>query len=161
MRNTDSYHSAEDAHNLVEEYMILANYLIASFLLDRYPNCVPLRTQEEPSAKMVREWVESYPVIGKFVLGIQHLPLTDTSNFDVCKMRSLKWNQIFPVQLHVWKKMTSDVTKTNFKEVQQVVGTDAIHPQQALALEPWMAFQESAKYICSGYLKRKSDFTFL
>ncbi|XP_048757563.2 helicase with zinc finger domain 2-like [Ostrea edulis] len=155
MGHNDSYYSAEDAHNLVEEYMILANHVIANFLLARYPHCVPLRVQEEPSAETVREWMESYPVIGNFVLGIQHLPLPDKTAIEVRKVPSLRWNKIFPIQLHVWKKLTSDLRESNFEEVQRVVGTDAIHPQQALALEAWISFQETAEYRCSGNLGRR------
>ncbi|XP_062574961.1 helicase with zinc finger domain 2-like isoform X5 [Saccostrea cucullata] len=156
MKNSDSYYSAIDAHNLVEEFMLLTNHYIANYLWSKYSKCLPLRVQQQPSAEKVREWMESNPVIGMFVLGIQHLPLPNNTTIDVGKVPK-GLNKIFPIQLSVWKRMTSNVSKGNFEEVIRLVGCDELHPKQALAFEEWIAFQESAKYSCSGNITSKND----
>ncbi|XP_061168138.1 helicase with zinc finger domain 2-like [Saccostrea echinata] len=157
MKSSDSYYSAIDAHNLVEEFMLLANHQIASYLLSKYPKCLPLRVQEQPSAEKVMEWMESNPVIGKFVLGIQHLPLPNNTRIDVGTVSPMRWNKIFPIQISVWKRMTLNVMEGNFEEVLRLIGCDELHPKQALAFEEWIAFQESAKYRCSGNLTSRND----
>ncbi|XP_062574957.1 helicase with zinc finger domain 2-like isoform X1 [Saccostrea cucullata] len=157
MKNSDSYYSAIDAHNLVEEFMLLANHHIANYLFSKYSKCLPLRVQEQPSAEKVREWMDSNPVIGKFVLRIQHLPLPNNTTIDVGKVPPMRWNKIFPIQLPVWKRMTSNVTEENFEEVIRLVGCDELHPKQALAFEEWIAFQESARYSVSGNMTSRKD----
>lgn len=157
LTSRDSYNLAEDAHNLVEEFMILANHEIALHLSRKFPACLPLRVQEKPSTEKMQEWLKYYPLLGKFVLRIQHLPLPDNTRIDVTKEPMKRWNKIFPIQKHVWEKMTSSLKNGDFKKVRQLVGTDELHPMQALAFEAWIGFQESAKYKCSGNLSSRNE----
>lgn len=158
LTSRDSYNLAEDAHNLVEEFMILANHEIALHLskIKEFSASLPLRVQEKPSTEKMQEWLKHYPLIGKFVLKIQHFPLPDDTRIDVTKEPMKRWNKIFPIQKHVWEKMTSSLKNDQFENVRRLVGTDELHPMQALAFEAWISFQESAKYKCSGNLTTRN-----
>lgn len=145
-----SYFESLDAHIMVEECMVLANRHIGQMLIKTFPDCVPLRVQNKPSSCRVKEWLEHYPIIANFVLSLQHhiLPTSTTLSFD--KVPEDQLSQHVPIQNHIWKNLVSDYEKGNFKNIQKLVGTDEFHPQQAMAYESWISFQEKSSYQCSG-----------
>ncbi|XP_061168137.1 helicase with zinc finger domain 2-like [Saccostrea echinata] len=155
----NSYLESLDAHIIVEECMILANQTIGQALIERFPDCVPLRIQSEPSSSKINEWLESYPVIAEFVLSLQDqkLPTNRTLSFE--NISEDKLLQQLPVQKHIWNKIESNCREKNFKNMQRLIGTDEFHPFQAMAYQSWISFQETSCYQCSGSSQEKGHFS--
>lgn len=156
---SNSYFQSLDAHVIVEECMILANQTMGQTLIERFPDCVPLRIQSKPSSSKVNEWVEHFPVIANFVLSLQNqiLPTGNTLSFDEVPDDQL--SQQLPIQKHIWNKMVSSYKEGNFKNIQTLAGTDEFHPKQAMAYESWISFQETSSYQCSGSPHEKLHFS--
>ena len=63
-----------EAHELVEEMMILANCVVASHLVERKPELSPLRIQRRPKTRKLTEWRERFGRSAKLSLSLmRHL----------------------------------------------------------------------------------------
>lgn len=157
--SSDAYYKSLEARYIVEEFMILANQFIAEILLERYPDCVPLRIQGEPSSCQMKDWIERHPIISNFVLSLQNriLPTNQTLSIDSVHADNLS-HQI-PVQKYIWKKMKWEFNMGKYKHVKRFIGTDEFHPQQAMAYESWIAFQKTSTYQCSGLPHKRMHFS--
>lgn len=157
--SSESYFQCLDAHHIVEELMILVNKTIGQDLIETFPDCIPLRVQPEPSACKIRDWLQQYPVIGHFVLSLQQqrLPTNEKLSFEKCF--DDQNSEQLPIQKYMWKKIESDFKMEDYKNVQRWIGTDQYHPQQAMAYESWISFQETSFYQCSGVSHDKIHFS--
>lgn len=144
-----------EAHCLVEEFMVLANSYVAQYLIASFPNCVPLRCQDPPSTEKVNKWIKQYPKISHLIFHLQDkqpkpdlkLAISNMEGENGCRIR---YNVVTQLQKWVWDGVINGIESGNFKEVYKLFGQDGIHPFQALALDEWYSFQETAKYKCSG-----------
>jgi exoribonuclease R len=57
---------AHEAHSLIEEFMILANSIIANFLCEKY-EFVPLRVQKTPDVGLLVDWFEKHQSLNRHV----------------------------------------------------------------------------------------------
>ncbi|XP_062574953.1 helicase with zinc finger domain 2-like [Saccostrea cucullata] len=143
------YNKSLDARIMVEEYMIHANSFIAKFLHESFPDCIPLRTQSEPSPWKMEEWEENNPVFANFVLSLQNQNLPP-NQLSIDNIHEYTISHQIPVQKYIWKKMNLEFSFGRYKNVQRLIGTDEFHPKQAMAYESWISFQKTAVYNCSG-----------
>ena len=60
---------AHEAHSLIEEFMILANLIVAEFLCENY-DYVPLRIQKIPDVDLLTDWFERHKNLESVSFGI-------------------------------------------------------------------------------------------
>ena len=148
-----------EAYSLIEEFMILTNYVVAILLQKHFPSCVPLRCQDPPSAENVSEWLQSYPIIADIILELQGKYPLPNRRLSIMNYPKLRPNDIVATQSWVWQSMQYSIRNKDFKHAKKLLCTDELHPLQALALNDWQQLQENAVYRCSGNISRKADGT--
>ncbi|XP_061168134.1 helicase with zinc finger domain 2-like [Saccostrea echinata] len=153
----DEYNESLDARIMVEEYVIHANSFVAKLLHGAFPDCVPLRTQSEPSSCKMETWIKNNPVFANFVLSLQQQNLPKNQVLSIESVHEDNMSNQIPVQKYIWKKMKLEFSFGKFKNVERLIGTDEVHPQQAMAYESWKAFQKTAIYNCSGLCRHDGN----
>jgi hypothetical protein len=80
---------AHEAHSLIEEFMILANSIIANFLCEKYV-FVPLRVQKTPDVGLLVDWFEKHQPLKSILFGFdRYLSCLKGSvdvKFDTCSV---------------------------------------------------------------------------
>ncbi|XP_052090428.1 helicase with zinc finger domain 2-like [Mytilus californianus] len=155
----DDFMETKEAHFLVEEFMILANHTIGTYLFRKFKNCVPLRIQQPPEPECVQQWLISNDFFADLILKLQEvrpLPAIESERkLSVNNARTGRYNRVLMFQQHVWNKLHYAFRRKDFPTVMQILGCDEIHPFACLGLEEWYEFQETAEYKCSGDIQSK------
>ncbi|XP_071943710.1 3'-5' exoribonuclease HELZ2-like [Antedon mediterranea] len=150
------------AHSLIEEFMILANTAIAEYLMERFPQCVPLRRQLSPDPEKLQEFqVKHLPdirnskeMLGKFK---DYVDSSQCNCDDVCKcgeqsntitMQTREWNQLVEVVNNI--KQGSNASLAEMMKIIQIVCTDNKHPKLSVMMAHYYTIQEMSDYKCSG-----------
>ncbi|XP_063405038.1 3'-5' exoribonuclease HELZ2-like [Mytilus trossulus] len=141
---------AFDAYYLIEEFMILTNYMVGILIKRNFPDCVPLRCQDSPSIQKVNDWLTLYPNISDIILQLQGRSLAQDRRLSMANIGETVRNDILPVQSWVWNSFVYSVRDENFTAARVLLGSDELHPMHALALHDWETIQETAVYRCSG-----------
>ncbi|XP_033737774.1 helicase with zinc finger domain 2-like isoform X4 [Pecten maximus] len=142
-----------DAHNLVEEFMIMANHSVGRYLVNAYSDVVPLRCQSNPESDALSSWLSKNTHIADIIVALQDLKLNTSSvtrTLSISNAPKSRWNRLLPIQNWVWKAIVNAAERNDIGRVKQLIGSDDLHPQQSFALQEWMSFQETASYKCSG-----------
>lgn len=149
-----------EAYYLIEEFMVLANEVVANFLmkLPHVKECVPLRCQDAAATKHIQEWLSSYPKIADQIVQLQNKkPLQwkeiNLHNFETIG-RKIRYVDISFIQKWIWNEFKNLMSNGNYVEASKLICTDEIHPFQALALDEWFRLQEHAEYRCSGNVSK-------
>ncbi|CAG2249997.1 unnamed protein product [Mytilus edulis] len=157
----NDFMETKEAHFLVEEFMILANHTIGTYLLRKFQNCIPLRIQPPPEPKSVQQWLKSNEFIADLILKLQEVHPIPTiereRKLSVNTARSGRYNRVLMFQQHVWNSLLRAFREKDFQTVMQILGCDEIHPFACLGLEEWYDFQEKAEYKCSGDIQYKEN----
>ncbi|XP_071943708.1 3'-5' exoribonuclease HELZ2-like [Antedon mediterranea] len=152
------------AHSLtlIEEFMILANKAVAEYLMERFPQCVPLRRQLSPDPEKLQEFqVKHLPDIrnskemaGKFK---DYVDSSQCNCDNVCKcgeqsntitMQTREWNQLVEIVNKI--KQGSDASLAEMMKIIQIVCTDTKHPKLSVMMAHYYMIQEKSDYKCSG-----------
>jgi len=132
-----------DAHRLVEEFMILTNIEIASYLFSVYPTCVPLREQESPNNVLLEKWMSSHE--GILPLSFYFQQFLDLNT----EINNNANNSICVILRDTFLALKRAVDKGNDKLAAEIIGSENLHPLHAMAMKDWFAIQETARYACS------------
>lgn len=173
----DTLATCPEAYYLIEELMILTNYSVASYLLRKFPECVPLRCQDPPSAPKLKEWRKAYPVMADIILCLQGYPkcmdmktIIKLGNLETKEGDSkLRPNDITFIQKWLWKSVANRLQQASLKEEGNDYGgaeldekvaalllrKEELHPFHALAIHEWKSMQGFAEYRCSGIHKNE------
>ncbi|XP_060566271.1 helicase with zinc finger domain 2-like isoform X2 [Ruditapes philippinarum] len=139
------------AHNLVEEFMILANRTIAEKLLkSKNRNCIPLRCHRPPSEEDIKEFLDANESHIDIVCRLQDKRIGTRIPSFLSNVESREKHVM--VFKHIWKAML-----TNDKHTTNYLRKDDLHPIQYLIYQNWIAIQETGVYRCSGRLKRNEE----
>ena len=157
--SSTSYFQSIEAHHIVEEFMILAHKIIAKELVKKFPDCVPLRVQSQPSPSKIDDWIKRYPIIGHFLFSLQHQTLKRNLVLSFDTIPDDQTSLQIPIQRYIWSKLTHDLKGKNYENIQRYIGTDEFHPEQANAYETWISFQETSSYKCSGVSEENYHFS--
>ena len=131
-----------EAHQMIEEIMIMANHLVAKYLLEKFPKCTPLRVQPPPKARRVIEWRQRFQKFLNFALGMERLGDTQIAQDETVELK---------VPCKTWSMIMSEVEQdSNFQELVKVVCDLDLFPQLALANVHQQQLQQRGRYICSG-----------
>lgn len=158
--NEDSVLNSKEAHYLVEEFMVLANTFVAGYLSKPFPKVIPLRCQAAPSAEVIQKWKDQNNPFFHMVLRLQNMGLSDLRREDIVQLGligPLRYTRIMPIQKWVWENIVDALNDGNISLAVQYLCSDELHPNQCLALEEWISFQESASYKCSGALSERKE----
>ena len=151
--NTEDVLETQDAHFLVEELMILCNQS-ASLLLNRSRNksSMLLLCQTSPSKDQIETWRKKFPEIADFIMHIQQTGPTLRISAR-SKLQNLSDQSTVPLQKWVYNDMEKNARTNEVGKYSRLVGTDGLHPEQALALNEWITFQQCAEYRCLRYVE--------
>ena len=111
-----------EAHELVEEMMILANTSVAKYLAQRKAELLPLRVQLPPKTDKLNEWRESFGDCAKLSLSLRRHLLKD----PVC-------TELFVVPASTWNDITRALRRRDKRELTHLIGNDNIYPQLCVA----------------------------
>ncbi|XP_069126262.1 3'-5' exoribonuclease HELZ2-like isoform X4 [Argopecten irradians] len=138
-----------DAHNLVEEFMIMANHGVGQFLEKECSGVVPLRCQDNPCEETLASWLNKNTYLADIIVALQDLKLSTASGprtMTIANVPNARWTRLIPVQTWVWKAVVDAAKNGKIERVRQLMGCDDLHPQQSFALQEWISFQETACY---------------
>ncbi|CAC5394759.1 unnamed protein product [Mytilus coruscus] len=141
---------AFEAYCLIEEFMILTNYMVGILLKHHFKDCIPLRCQDPTSSQKVDDWLKLYPNITDIILELQGRYPVPGKRLSMTNVGEKMRNDILPVQSWVWDSFVYLVRDEKFIEARDLLGSDELHPLHALALHDWETIQENAVYRCSG-----------
>ena len=131
-----------DAHQMIEEIMIMANHFVAKYLLERFPKRTPLRVQPPRKDSRLAEWRQRFHTIVNFSLELKLLGGTEKSQVEAAELK---------VPFKTWTVIMSQVNEeSNFQELLKLVCDPDLFPQLALANIKQQISQERSQYICSG-----------
>lgn len=150
-----------EAFYLIEEIMILTNHSVATYLLQKFPDCVPLRCQDPPLSTKLKEWRKAYPKISDLILRLQGYPKTldmktkiDIDVFDKSDGPKLRCNDIMCVQKWLWSTMADCLNNRETTKAAEWLRKEDLHPFHALAIQKWKSIQMFAEYRCSAMFTR-------
>ena len=149
----NSYHS----HKMIEELMLLANREIARFLVNKFPECIPLRRQLPPEDAAVQKWLESNEGTARLSFGLRNSYCDPTkcncSRQCRCHRETISKKTDVPYVTIVKSRWDDLIQAVNMKDnlkMQRILGNMENFPQQTLAQLNWWGLQDRASYICSG-----------
>ena len=132
----------QEAHQMVEEVMIMTNHLVAKYLLEKFPNRTPLRVQRPPKWSSLAEWRKRFHTILNFSLELKLKEDTEKTHKETIVLK---------VPFKTWTMIMSSVKHgSNVQELSKLVCDLDLFPQLALANLKQKISQQSSQYICSG-----------
>ena len=137
------------AHSLIEEFMILANEIIADHLLMKYGDCTPLRRQLAPLPEKVEEWKKNHKDGVRNSIWLT-AAVGDNQEED---MDEDEGEPTLPLTQAVWEEIVqaaSDDNPRSLEKLKNLVCIDQNHPLQAVALAQFHRTMERSEYINSG-----------
>ncbi|CAB4019283.1 Hypothetical predicted protein, partial [Paramuricea clavata] len=138
----DDHNNERESHQMIEEIMIMANYLVAKYLLTKFPNCTPLCVQPPPKTRRVVEWRNRFQEFLNFALGLECL-----GDREIVQDKTVKLN----VPCTTWSMIMSKIEQdSNFDELVKFVCDLDLFPQLSLANMHQQQLQQRGRYICSG-----------
>ena len=131
-----------EAHELIEEVMVMANHLVAKHLVKKFPDCTPLRVQPPPKTSRVAEWRQSFQKFLNFSLGLEWLRDTEDADQDTIE---------FMVPFTTWSMIMHKVEEgSRLEELAKLVCNLDLFPQLALAITNQQHSKQRGRYMCSG-----------
>ena len=113
-----------EAHELVEEMMILANTAVARYLVERKASLAPLRIQPPPKTKKLNDWRESFGNCAQLSLSLRrHLPVP----------QDVECVENFVVPTPTWSCICKARRKPDQRDLKLLLCNDNIYPQLAVA----------------------------
>ena len=138
-----------EAHELVEEMMILANEEIAKLLSQKSSELAPLRIQLPPKDHRLAEWFEMHGKYARLSLKFSEMfndETTEASTLSVLHDERVR----FKVQKSVWSAMCHAVDSGDLPRLHELICNENNHPQVAVAMSNFRQIQSGSRYVCEG-----------
>lgn len=136
------------AHELVEEFMILTNKIVAERLFQCCPHFTPLVCKWEPKQQKLEELLR---MCGNLVATSCRLSI-QTESCGVSSYQMLLGQNVCP-RIHVTKHTLELIQEAlllrRFQDIAAAVCIEGFHPQLALANSKLSKSQQKAMYVCS------------
>ena len=138
-----------EAHELVEEMMLLANEQIAKLLSEKCSELAPLRVQLPPKDHRLAEWIEMH---GKYAkLSLQFAGIFQEKASDRTALTMLHSEKtMFKIQRSVWDVICQAVDSCDLPRAHQLICNERNHPQVAAAQSHFRRIQSESRYVCEG-----------
>ena len=135
-----------EAHELVEEMMLLANEEIAKFLSAEVPEMAPLRTQLPPKDQKLCDWVRQYGQFIKFSLFLRGFYSEETLK-KMTNDVSVSEATEFKVQESLWSELCNAAETGNQAKLQKLICNESNYPQLAVANLQFRRIQRKSQYV--------------
>ena len=158
---SNSHHDPEsfEAHEMVEEMMILANEETAKFLCAKIPVLAPLRSQLPPKDHRLSDWVQHYGQFMPYSLFLRGF-YSEESLRKMAKEGKISGAKAFKVQRSIWSEICDAEMTENHARLQFLICNDGHHPQLAVANSQFQAIKQKAQYMCKEEQVGESVFHF-
>ena len=145
-RQRDDYDESDendqDAHQMIEELMIMTNHFVAKYLLEKFPKRTPLRVQPPRKDSSLAEWQRRFHKFVNFSLELKLLGDPENTQEETIELK---------VPFKTWAMIMSQVNEdSNFQELVKLVCDPDLFPQLALANLKQQISQQRSQYMCSG-----------
>ena len=147
--NSDDDGEDFEAHELVEELMLLTNEEIGKFLSQQIPEMAPLRTQLPPKDHKLNDWVRQYGQFVKYSLFLRGFYPEETLK----KMESeavISKASEFKVQESVWSELCNAAETENEAKLRKLICNESSYPQLAVANSEFQRIQPKSQYVCQS-----------
>lgn len=142
---------AFEAHELVEEMMILANEEIAKLLSQKSSELAPLRIQLPPKDHRLAEWVEMHGKYARLSLTFSEMFKNVNETTEASTRSTLHDERVkFKVQRSVWSAMCQAADSSDLPRLHQLICNENNHPQVAVAMSNFRRIQSESRYVCEG-----------
>jgi len=136
----------QDAHRLVEEFMILTNQHVGKMLRQNFPHCTPFLVQKAPDDDSRETWKTDHGCVIPFSFCLkQHQELLEISR----KNRAVTPLTMLPNCWDAMKVAVKEQNEQNVRKVRTIIGSEQLHPLHSIALSSWFAIQEHKHYACN------------
>ena len=133
-----------EAHELVEEMMILANTAVARYLVRMKADLSPLRIQRPPKTRKINEWRESFGNCARLSLSLRrHLVV---SNEVECVEK-------FFLPTSAWSLISNAHRQQDKRELKLLICNDNIYPQLAVAHSAFCSMQRRAEDVIAAQVE--------
>ena len=143
----DGNEECVEAHELVEEMMLLANEEVAKILSAKCAYLAPLRIQLPPKDHRLAEWVEMH---GKYAtLSLQYAEIFQNRSDNSSSLNLLHREvPALKMQRWVWSAICQAVVSRDFPKIYQLICNEANHPQLAAMQSRFRRIQSESKFVC-------------
>ena len=147
--NSDDNGEDFEAHELVEEMMLLTNEEIAKLLSQKIPERAPLRSQLPPKDHKLHDWVRQFGQFIKYSLFLRGFYSEET-------LRKLENEAIiseaseFKVQESVWSEICNAAESGDQARLHKLICNESNHPQLVVANSQFRRTQPKSRYVCEG-----------
>ena len=140
-----------EAHELVEEMMLLANEEIAKFLStsQQISERAPLRTQLPPKDHKLNDWVRQYGQFTKYSLFLRGFYSEETLK-KMANEASISEASEFKVQESVWCQLCNAAETGDQAKLHKLIYYECNHPQLAVANSQFRRIQQKSQYVCKS-----------
>ena len=138
-----------EAHELVEEMMLLANEEIAKFLSQQNPDRTPLRTQLPPKDHKLYDWVRQYGQFTKYSLFLRGVYSEEVLS-KMANEAMISEASEFKVQESVWSELCNAADTGDQAKLHKLICNESSHPQIAVANSQFRRIQQKSQYVCKS-----------
>ena len=135
------------AHELVEEMMILVNEKIAECLSSQDHQMAPLRTQLPPKDHKLKEWVKQNGQFIKYSLFLRGI-YSDEALEQMTKDAETRDFAEFKVTQSVWSDFCSAAESGDGAQLKKLICNERNYTQLAVAKSQFQRIQQKAQYVC-------------
>ena len=138
-----------EAHELVEEMMLLANEEIAKFLSrsQQISERAPIRTQLPPKDHKLDDWVRQHGQFAKYSLLLRGFYSEETLS-KMANKATLSEASVFKVQESVWSELYNAAETGDQAKLHKLICNESNHPQLAVANSQFRRIQPKSQYVC-------------
>ena len=147
--NSDDDGEDFEAHELVEELMLLTNAEIGKFLSQQIPEMAPLRTQLPPKDHRLSDWVRQYGQFVKYSLFLRGFyPEENLEKME--KEAIISKASEFKVQESVWSELCNAAETENQAKLHKLICNESNYPQLDVTNSEFQRIQPKSQYVCQG-----------
>ena len=133
-----------EAHQLIEEFMIQTNFTVAQFLVERFPESVPVRRQKSPDEEDVRRWTSRHEVMAQVSMYFKQFDMLNSffnrqrqdDDSDNPRMLSFLQSTI--------DGLKAAVESRDLRKAVSLIAHENQHPLHLLAMSGWFQIQVCA-----------------
>ena len=120
---------------------------------------MPLLCQSDPSKDQIGNWLKNFPDIADFVMNLQGQQAGRARCISARNEQGkIPQQKLVTLQKWVFEEMMEKRKKRDLGTFSRLVGTDGLHPEQAIAFEEWINFMETSEYRCVRFIEQpKTD----
>lgn len=134
-----------EAHELVEEMMILTNAAVGKYLAEKVPNLLPLRIQRPPKTQRLNEWRNEFQKSAKLSLALrEHLNEAEDGEIE----------ELFAVPTSTWHLLDRAWRNQDQRELKLLICNDKLYPQLAVAHSSLNSRQRRAEDVIAAEVSR-------